>query len=325
MGKEGRLSRIGKGYVIHIDDGLAQPDRCIEDFHIIYRLAVFHGAQGFIAVASCLLLGRTGLGAAADPGRFPADQIAPFGRFRFFPFQPGLTLFEIRCVISTIRIDLSPVQFQHVPGDAVEEIPVVSAQNQGRLAVVEILFQPAYGTVVEVVRRFIHDEQITRQDQRPCQPQPFPLAAGQGIDGLGQIGNPQLLEHHFGMLLQFPGLLFIHFPGQLQHGFIVVCFDSGFIAAQDIHDRQITIEDTFENTASRIKLRFLGKIMDTGLGIAPDFPLISLGHAGDDFEQRRLACPVQTDEAQLLPTIDSKGHIIKQHTRAIRFSHAFYS
>ena len=73
---------------------------------------------------------------------------------------------------------MAPVEFDHGIGDAVQEVAVMRAEEDGRLAVAQVFFQPQDGLVVEMVRRFVHDQQVAGHDQGPGQAQALALAAG---------------------------------------------------------------------------------------------------------------------------------------------------
>ena len=68
---------------------------------------------------------------------------------------------------------------------------------------------------------------------------------------------------------------------------------------------------------ARYELRFLGQIMDACLGVEPQGAAVHIGQAGDDFEERRLPRPIEADEAQFLPAVDGKGHVIKEDAETI--------
>ena len=208
--------------------------------------------------------------------------------------------------------------------DIVQEIAVMRTEQDGGLAVAQVFFEPHDGLVVEMVRRFVHDEQVAGHDQGPGQSQALALAAGQFVDGLGKIGNAQLTENDLGMGFQFPRLLFVHFGTEGDDGCIVIALDRFFIALEELHDRQVAVEDAFQDRMARHELRFLRQVMDARLGIAPDRAAVGVGQAGNDFQERRLAGAVKADEAQFLAAVDGKGHVVEEDAQAIGFLYIFY-
>ena len=81
----------------------------------------------------------------------------------------------------------------------------------------------------------------------------------------------------------------IHFFRQLDDSLVVAALDRFFIAAQELHDRQVAVQHAFQYGAARQKLRFLRQEMNAGLLIFPDFPAVGFSQTGDNFQQRRLA------------------------------------
>ena len=126
------------------------------------------------------------------------------------------------------------------------------------------------------------------------------------------------------MGFQFPRLLFVHFCAESRDGIVIVALDRCFIALQELHDGQIAVEDAFQDRMARDELRFLGQIVDACLRVAPDFAAVRIRQTGDDFQERRLACPVEADEAHLLAAVDGEGHVIEEDPQAVRFLYLFY-
>ena len=126
------------------------------------------------------------------------------------------------------------------------------------------------------------------------------------------------------MGFQFPRLLFVHFGAEGDDSRIIIALDRFFVALEELHDRQVAVEDAFQDRMARDELRFLRQVMDARLGIAPDVAAVRVGQAGNDFQECRLPGTVEADEAQFLTAVDGKGHVVEEDPQAVRFLYMFY-
>ena len=193
----------------------------------------------------------------------------------------------------------------------------MGTEQDSRFAVAEVFFQPKDRLFVEMVRRFIHDEEVAGHDQRPGQAQTFALAAGQVVDGFRKVRNPQFAKDDLSLRLQFPGLLAVHFGTEGDDGPVIPFLNGLFVLPEELHDRQIAVEDTLKNRVTLYKLRFLRQIMDARFGIEPQRAAVHIGQAGNDFEEGRLPRPIETDESQFLPAVDGEGYAVKEDPQTI--------
>lgn len=193
----------------------------------------------------------------------------------------------------------------------------MGTEQNRRFTVAEIFFQPKDCLFVEMVRRFVHNQKITGHNQGPGQAQTFALAAGQVIDGFRKVRNPQFAKDDFGFRFQFPCLFPIHFGTEGDDGPVIPFLNGIFVLLQELHDRQIAVEDTLKNRVARHELRFLGQIMDARLGIEPQASAVHIRQAGNDFEEGRLPRPIKADKAQFLPAVNGKGYAVKEDSKSI--------
>ena len=103
-------------------------------------------------------------------------------------------------IIARIASELSVVDMQDDVGDAVQKIPVVGNDDQGATVTFEPVFKPQDGIQIEVVRRFIQQQQIGRAHQRLCQIQTHAPAAGKGRHAVLHVfhGKAQSQQELFG-------------------------------------------------------------------------------------------------------------------------------
>ena len=59
------------------------------------------------------------------------------------------------------------------------------------------------------------------------------------------------------MGFQFPRLLFVHFGAEGDDSRIIIALDRFFVALEELHDRQVAVEDAFQDRMARHELRFL--------------------------------------------------------------------
>ena len=140
---------------------------------------------------------------------------------------------------------MAPVEFDHGAGHAVQEIAVVRTEEDSRLAIVQVFFEPENSLVIQMVRRFVQDQQIARYDEGPRQAETLALAPGEGVRLGPIIRNAQLLQDDPRLLFELPGLAGIHFFREFEDGSGIIAGYSVFIAANNIHDGQIAVEDAF--------------------------------------------------------------------------------
>ncbi|MNI73844.1 hypothetical protein D3C73_1298800 [compost metagenome] len=65
-------------------------------------------------------------------------------------------------------------------------------QQERAPALLQIGFQPSNGIIIDMVGRFIHDQQLRWNDQRRSQSNPLALSAGQAAHFPFKVSYPQL-------------------------------------------------------------------------------------------------------------------------------------
>ena len=218
---------------------------------------------------------------------------------------------------------MAPVQLNHVRDNRIEEITVMGAQEDGGLAVLEVVFEPDYGLVIQMVRRFVHNEEVTRDDEGPGQAEALALTARELIDTLVQPRDAQLGQDHLGLGFELPGLLFIHFSAEGQDLGVVIILVGLFVALQELHDRHVAVEDAFQYGAAWRELWLLGKEMDTCLRVHPDVAAVGFGLAGNDFQESRFPGTVEADETHLAAAVDGEGDTVEEDPQAVGFLYVF--
>ena len=120
-------------------------------------------------------------------------------------------------------------------------------------------------------------------DQSRGQSHPFALTAGEGADFLGEIRQPQAVEHGF-------GLVFVQLPklgGEVEKYLL-------------------------ENGGVILHGRILGKNADLHIGIAGDRTGVGLRQSGQDLEEGGFSGAVDADDSGFITFVEIEVHIIQQ-------------
>ncbi|CCK06173.1 hypothetical protein BN128_4502 [Cronobacter sakazakii 696] len=120
-----------------------------------------------LAGAGGRLTGFRGVGAKAAHKRL---QVRNLGFFLGVVRQQTLARLGRRghvfVVVARINAQLAVIEIRHVGADHVQEVTVVRNDNHGAVAIVQRLLQPANGVDVQVVRRFVEQQDIRVREQR---------------------------------------------------------------------------------------------------------------------------------------------------------------
>ncbi len=115
--------------------------------------------------------------APAQPGQLPASQVAPDGlghRRPLLPFAAGL---EVRRVTTFVQVAVATVDLEHPRRDPVQDVAIVTDDDQAAAEGGQPLLEPDDGAEVQMVGRFIQDEQVGLGDEDLGERHPLGLAA----------------------------------------------------------------------------------------------------------------------------------------------------
>ena len=137
-----------------------------------------------------LRLAATGLGTTPQPGQFAPGEVPPpvLGR-RGLLLTLGPGL-EVGGVAALMEEVGAPVELEHAGGDPVEEVAVVGDDDQAARVGGQPVLEPGHRGEVEVVGRLVEDQQLAGGGQDPGQRHPFGLAAGEFGHVGGRRGRP---------------------------------------------------------------------------------------------------------------------------------------
>ena len=298
------------------------------NIHTLFFLRCPNGRHFLEPLQTGFLFGGTCLRPTTHPFQFVPQEILTFfllGKKTFFPFRFH---FQIFCKVCLIGINLPFFQFQHTVCYPIQEITVMGYHQKGFGVFFQMFFQPFHSIVVNMVGRFVQNQQIHRRNQCRCQCHSFPLTAGKSFYGLGKIRNTQTSQDVFGFAFQRPRFCLVHFFGKLCRLFCQffigrVCFQGfhgAFVFPHQCHHRIIPIKNLFQHSSPWTEHRGLGQIPHTHTVHGNDFPTVRLIHACNDFQQGRLPCAVDTYYTNFIPFVDAEGNIVKNHSCTITFT-----
>ena len=180
-------------------------------------------------------------------------------------------------------VQLAPAQLRDMIHHPFQKIPVMGHHHQSALEPAEPVLQPRGHLRVQMVGRLIQNQHIRRMDQRRRQSHPLPLSAGKGSHLLLVVRQSQPVEHGFGLILvQLP-----EFFGKVQ-------------------------EYLLQNRGVVLHGRVLLQQAHLHIGVPGNRSGIGFQPACQHFQKRGLAGAVNADDADLVPFVQIKIHILQQ-------------
>ena len=119
--------------------------------------------EGFLAIP-CFM--SSGLRHSSHPVEFRPVEVRCPSHLSPSHFQALFTMFEEVGIVALIGVDRFFIELEDDGTDAVEEVAVVRDHQEGDVGAREIVLEPLYHLKVEVVRRFIKDEEVGLHDKR---------------------------------------------------------------------------------------------------------------------------------------------------------------
>ena len=273
------------------------------------------------------------LGRHPDPLQFPLEGLLPLGfRFLLLP-EPFLLLIQPGGVVPLPGDPLAPVQFEDPARDVVEEVAVMGHGDHGAFVPLEVVLQPGDGLGVEVVRRFVEEQDVGALEEKPAEGDPPPLAAGQDIHQSFPRRTTEGIHRHFQAGIEIPGIEVVQFLLDLRlsvqefiHLIVRHRLGEFFIdrveLIQEIDRFLHPLLHDFTDRLRLIQLRLLLQEADgkaRGEDRLPDKIRID---AGQDPEQRALARTVQAQDADLRPVEIGEINVLQDRLFLIDLAHS---
>ena len=171
--------------------------------------------------------------------------------------------------------------FQNFIGNFVKEITVMRNHDHNAFKPVQIILQPGYHLVIQMVGRLIQNQHIRRVYQSSGQSYTLLLATRKLLHRDIMFCNPQLIQNISGLAFCAPVLL----PFPISH---IVLYNGTFW-----------------------KIRHLRQIGDTKAILGNHLSLICLLFPCNDFQQSTFSSSIDSNDSDFIPIMDSIGNIIK--------------
>ncbi|CFL98495.1 Uncharacterised protein [Bordetella pertussis] len=244
-------------------------------------------AQLFEPAHAAFVAGAARLDALADPDFFLGQQLVEAGLLQALGFEPlRLALLPLRKIAGKAE-QAAAVELDDAGRHRVEEAPVVGDDDGRALPVAQHGFQPCDAVEVQVVGRFVQQQQVGFVDQGARQRDALAHAAGQAGD------------RRFGRQSQaFERGPYARRP--------LPVFGMGMGVAHDVEHRAGFIQCGFLLDRGHAQARTAG-----------DVAVVGLRAAIEQAQQRRFARAVAPDQADALAFLDGEIGVVQQGVVAV--------
>ena len=249
---------------------------------------------------------------------------------RLLEFAPLLAFIQIKSEVARVVGHPSVRQLGDGRDHAVEEIAVVRDEHDGAGITLEVAFEPVDADDVEVVGRFVEQEEVGSPQQELGESHAHAPAAGEGCQGAVEfVGfEAQPREHRLGFWADQVDFLRHEFGVDALQGvqqllgacaavvrpLVHLLGDAVFLLLEGQH-RVEGGEGLVEDGPLRGHL--LGILRQIADGAAPPHrPLVDRLEPGHHPQERRLACAVGSDQPDPLPRLDRPRQPVQNHLPA---------
>ncbi|MNS57998.1 hypothetical protein D3C72_909030 [compost metagenome] len=320
--REHRVRDVARLLELEGEVGLGQQRRHF--FHALQRLD-----------AALRLLGLAGLGLEA------VDELLQVGDLVLLLAEGHLLLLHLQrahvlelAVVAAVARELGVGDVQGDVGHGVEKLAVVADDDHGAGVLLQPGFEPHQGVQVQVVGRFVEQQQVARAHQRAGQLQAHAPAAREAVDGLVELvrleaqAQHQRLRARHGVVLAGIGQVGVG-VGQLHAdvGVVGVLGVGGLDGGQ--RGAQLGQAGVAADHEVGGRLLGLGHVL-RDLGHAPllgnvEVAAVFVQRAVEQREQRRLAGAVASHQADLFAGVEIDGGAVQQFLGAAAKNDVFES
>ena len=234
-------------------------------------------------------------------------------------------LFQVEIVVTGKLLDVALVDFDNALNDPVEKGPVVRDENEGRGAVQQVFFEPKQGFEVEVVRRFVQEQQVGFGKKKPRQFEAHDPSAAQLSDRGIEHGSSesQPFEHlgrpRFEIVAHevFDPLEHVGVPGsKVGQGLRVFLRSQLALQRLQLASKPfcfpMDVHRPGQNRLFRGRNRVLRKVADAQAPRPADISGIGFDFAEQDMEQRGLSRAVGADQADPVARPHVEGNVFQE-------------
>ena len=230
---------------------------------------------------------------------------------------------HVLVVVARVDAQLAVIQIRHVGADGVQEVTVVRDDDHGAFTIVEHLLQPADGVDVQVVGRFVQQQDVGVGEQRLCQQHPqFParghFAHGAVVQLDGDAGTQQQLAG-----AGFGGIAVVFCDQAFQLGGLHVVVVGGVevgidgIALGDGGPQlAMAHHDHVQHAHLFVGELILAQLTDALVDVQAHITASGLQIAAEDLHEGGLATAVCADEAVAVAAAKLDADVLKQRLGA---------
>ena len=275
--------------------------------------------QGFQGTNTAFVTGTTGFDALTDPHFFLSQTLVEQRVGGFFCGQGGFFVHQEAGVVAVPVDQATTVQLQNPGCQVLQEGTVVGDEQYSALEVLQGLFQPGNRADVQVVGRFVEQQQVRFGNQ--CLRQQDATTPATRQLGEGFVSRQlQAAQGAVDQLLQAPAitgfkvLLDVHQFVQVGIGHDVLA--KVVVLGQQFANTVQTLSHYVEHCPSVGYRQLLRQFANLEPGCAPDRAVVRLLITFNQLHHAGLAGAVAADDAHPLSTGDLPGHLVQQRRRA---------
>ena len=234
----------------------------------------------------------------------------------------GFALDEVVVVGATVAGELGLADFEDAIDELVQELAVVGDHEDRAGIIFQIILKPEEGLEVEVVGRFVENEEVGFLGEQAGEVRAHDPAAAEfgGAAVEVAVAEAEAVEHLLGLGLDGGAVEFIE-AGAGFVGFGGVLIVGGGEEAHFAHDadefgahRGGQLDDGFVADGGA----FLREVADGGATLEVDGPVVGGFIAENQAQQRGLARAIRADQPDAIAAIHLQRHVLEKDAPAVR-------
>ncbi len=300
------------------------------DFQIVGTILELFGRHLFVGFDPGLRFGLASLGAHPDPFQFASQVLFASLLLAFFQSHSFGAVFQPRAVVAFERDAAAAIDFEDPLGHVVQEVTIVGDGHNGALVVGQVLFQPRNGFGIEVVGRFVEQQQVGLANEQLAKCDAAFFATRQ-VGDLSIFGWQVHDRHrHFDEAIEFPKVVGVddvlqrrHLVAEFLHFVVVGDFTEQtadlVVAVHDGLAFRDGFLNVFKNGLGRIEWWLLFEVADRE-AFAQSGGAFELGvHARHDFQQGGFAGTVGAEHTDLCTGVKGEVDVLKDLALTVFF------
>ena len=271
--------------------------------------------QFLVALHAGLALGVAARGVCLNPLEFVLDKLLAGLLGLGLAGEHGLLLLEPLLVVALVWIADAVVELENPVRHIAEEVAVVGDDDEGALERLEVFLEPLHGLGVEVVGGLVEEQHVWLGQQQATYRDAATLAARENRDRL--VGGRAVHRGHGALdeRVDVPVIMGVNLVLKLRHlglGLGVVEVAAKFlIAVELILDGLDSLGDDFADGLRVVELGLLRQVADLGaLRDLNSSDKIGV-EASENLEERRLACAIAADDADMRTVEERKIYVLQ--------------